>query len=94
MTVYLLHFDKPYKHARHYLGFTRNKDALTRFAEHGTAKGARLTRVAVENGVKLTLAAVWPGAPRSFERKLKNRADVAKWCPCCEQKNKLPEYKE
>jgi site-specific DNA-cytosine methylase len=35
-TVYLLHFDRPYKHARHYLGWAESLDA--RLAVHGTTQ--------------------------------------------------------
>ena len=48
MTVYLLHFAPPYKHARHYLGSTDDLDA--RLAAHRSGRGARLTQVAVQNG--------------------------------------------
>ena len=35
-TVYLIHLDRPYKHARHYLGFTSGgkRAALRRFKRH------------------------------------------------------------
>ena len=34
--VYLLHFDQPYKHARHYLGYTVNVDQ--RLAMHAAGR--------------------------------------------------------
>lgn len=33
-TVYLLHFERPVRHAQHYLGFTENLER--RLSEHGT----------------------------------------------------------
>jgi hypothetical protein len=39
-TVYLLHFDRPYKHARHYLGWTANLQA--RLDSHRAGHGARI----------------------------------------------------
>ncbi|MDL4817376.1 hypothetical protein [Actinomadura opuntiae] len=38
--VYLLHFTRPYKHAKHYTGWTSDLDA--RLAEHAAGRGARL----------------------------------------------------
>lgn len=42
-TVYLLHFDAPYRHARNYLGWADDFDAL--LAEHAAGTGGRLTAV-------------------------------------------------
>ena len=42
-TVYLLHFDRPYAHARHYTGWTT--DLTTRLADHAAGHGARLLAV-------------------------------------------------
>ncbi len=42
-TVYLLHFDPPYHHARHYLGFTDRVSLRVRVEEHLNGKGAALT---------------------------------------------------
>ncbi len=68
-TVYLLHFDVPYKHARHYLGFTDNLE--NRLAEHRKGNGARLLQVTNGAGITFVLARVWSG-DRNFERILKN----------------------
>src|SRR6476661_2336108 len=46
--VYLLHFSKPYKHARHYLGSA--DDVSARLELHRKGQGARLTQVAVDAG--------------------------------------------
>lgn len=73
--VYLIHFSTPYKHARHYLGFTK-MSVRERFEQHVTGHGARLTKVAVAAGISLILARVWKGEGRSFERTLKNRRNV------------------
>ncbi len=53
-TVYLIHFDKPYRHARHYLGYTDDLDA--RLAAHANSNGARLMEVIVEAGITWQLA--------------------------------------
>ena len=38
--VYLVHFTQPYRHARHYTGWTA--DLESRLAEHQAGRGARV----------------------------------------------------
>ena len=38
--VYLLHFERSYRHARHYIGFTQNLEQ--RLAEHRAGRGSPL----------------------------------------------------
>ena len=78
MTVYLLHFNEPYKHARHYVGVAKNLEA--RLAQHANGQGARLTQVVREAGIDWTLARTWEG-DRKTERRKKNRG--ARHCPVC-----------
>ena len=43
--VYLLHFDRPFKHARHYVGFFEDADKVaSRLQRHADGDGAALTR--------------------------------------------------
>jgi len=51
--VYLLHFDSPYFHARHYLGWT-SLPIETRLDHHRTGHGARLLQVITEAGINFT----------------------------------------
>jgi len=83
--VYLLHFDKPFGHARHYLGYTEDDDPSRRVQEHlsGGHRANPLVKAAVAAGRKVELAHFIPGADRTFERKLKNWGGKAKWCPLC-----------
>lgn len=81
-TVYLLHFSPPYKHARHYLGFTSYRDVSIRLQRHQSGQGATLTRVAVEAGVELVLVRTWKGN-RDLERRLKRWHGSTKLCPLC-----------
>jgi hypothetical protein len=85
VTVYVLHLDPPYKHARHYIGYTPDATAERRVNEHLSclSKGNPLVRAAVEAGCEVTLAHEYPGAGRDFERWLKARRDTARWCKCC-----------
>lgn len=79
-TVYLLHFDHPYRHARHYMGWTANLDA--RLDEHRRGHGARLLAVVAANGINWQLARTWPGT-RARERQLKKFGGHARKCPLC-----------
>ncbi len=50
--VYLLHFDQPYKHARHYTGWTESSGSLkARLARHARGDGARLLEVVHAAGI-------------------------------------------
>ena len=80
MTVYLLHFDQPYKHARHYLGQSEN--VKRRLAEHEAGRGARLLAVVHEAGIGWELARLWPGGP-ARERQIKRQGGLSRRCPLC-----------
>jgi len=85
LTVYLLHFDRPYRHARHYLGFVDGgQDELeTRIDRHHRRDGARLLAVVREAGIEWVVARTWPGATRKDERRLKRRKCGPRLCPLC-----------
>ncbi|MFB7722301.1 hypothetical protein [Nocardia sp. NPDC056100] len=79
-TVYLLHFDRPYRHARHYTGWTSDLD--NRLAEHRAGRGARLLEVLRDNGISWQLARTWEGT-RARERQLKREGGASRRCPKC-----------
>jgi predicted GIY-YIG superfamily endonuclease len=79
-TIYLLHFDRPYRHAAHYCGFTTNLTA--RLAEHAAGRGARLLAVIAREGIGWRLARTWHGT-RGRERALKNQGGAARRCSIC-----------
>ena len=79
-TVYLLHFDQPYKHARHYVGWAMN--VKRRLAEHEAGRGARLLAVVKGAGISWQLARLWPGS-RARERQIKRQGGHARHCPLC-----------
>jgi hypothetical protein len=83
MSVYLLHFDPSYQHAGHYIGFCDDETPDRRFKEHLTGRGSPLVKAAVKAGSQVHVAQFFPGASRTFERKLKNRGSARKWCPAC-----------
>ena len=80
-TIYLLHFERPYQHARHYLGFT-TQELEERIREHMCGRGARLMEVIVAAGISFNLARTWKGS-RVLERRLKNSGGAARLCPTC-----------
>ncbi len=90
-TVYLLHFDQPYKHARHYVGWTRSSESLkARLAQHEAGHGARLLAVVRAAGIGWQLARMWPGS-RARERQIKRQGGHARHCPlCCVRPRCLP----
>jgi predicted GIY-YIG superfamily endonuclease len=80
-TVYLLHFDRPYKHASHYIGFTT--DLKARIESHRNGTGARLMEVVKAAGIGFHVAATWEGVTREKERRLKNGGGACRNCPTC-----------
>lgn len=79
-TVYLLHFSEPYKHARHYIGWT--EDLPARLEAHRGGRGARLMEVINTAGIGFTLARTWPGT-KSRERQIKTQGGASRHCPEC-----------
>ena len=84
MTVYLIHFDTPYKHARHYLGSADDVEA--RLAQHRSGNGARLMEVVGKAGISWRLARTWDGG-RDQERRLKRQKHGPRLCPICREAN-------
>ena len=82
-TIYLLHFERAYHHARHYLGWTEGT-LETRLDRHMVGNGARLVSVVTEAGIGIEIARLWSGT-RELERKFKNRKNSPKLCPICLQ---------
>lgn len=80
-TVYLLHFDAPFGHARHYLGWASPGHLGLRLSHHEAGTGANLLRHVSKAGIGWTLARTWPG-DRHRERQLKSRGHTRR-CPLC-----------
>lgn len=88
-TVYILHFDKPYKGIRHYTGYT--KDLEKRLQKHSNGTGSRWVSFMLQNGSKFTVARTWSVATRreAREKELKiKRAGAGKYCPLCRRRVK------
>lgn len=80
-TVYLLHFDRPYQHARHYLGWASDLDR--RLAHHRAGTGGNLLAVLRREGIGWSVARLWSPADRNRERQIKNQGGLAGVCPMC-----------
>jgi predicted GIY-YIG superfamily endonuclease len=78
--VYLIHFERRYKHAGHYLGST--KDLPARLRAHAHGDGARLMAVITEAGIGWQLARTWEGG-RARERQIKRQGGLSRCCPLC-----------
>lgn len=87
--IYVLHFDRPLSHARHYTGYVESVGGLERrLAEHAAGRGARLMEVIAERGIGWTLARVTEGG-RSKERQIKRSGNVPRsHCPLCKGRPK------
>lgn len=87
MAVYLLHLSRPLGNERHqashYLGYSPDRHLDQRIADHRAGQGARITQVAVERGITLTVVRTWPGLSRTDERRMKNQHHHARLCPVC-----------
>src|SRR5262245_13452383 len=82
--IYLIHFDRPYRHARHYLGFVRTEAELEgRIAKHRNGSGARLLAVVNAAGIAWDVVRTWADGDRSRERQIKDTRCVPDYCPVC-----------
>lgn len=82
--VYLICFEKPFKHARHYIGFAETMDSFEkRIACHRKGRGAKLLDHVTKAGINFEVVRTWPDGDRNFERKLKNRKKSSDLCPHC-----------
>ena len=82
-TVYLIHFNQAYKHARRYLGFTEHLDK--RITDHLCGMGSRLMEVLTDARIEWKVSRTWRG-DRKLERRLKNRKEAPALCPMCNPK--------
>lgn len=90
-TCYLIHICPPYKHARHYLGWTQaDNTGQRRFDRHKAGNGSPLIKAALQAGSSCTISRLWHNVDRNFERKLKNRKESPYLCPLCNPKQSTP----
>ena len=82
MTVYLIHLERPYHHARHYLGFAG--DLQQRLIQHRNGTGAKLLRAVNKAGIPYQVVRTWEGYG-ALEQQLKARKNAPRLCPVCMQ---------
>ena len=78
-TVYLLHFERPFGHAKHYLG--KSKHLSKRLAHHRNGTGANLMRHVKNAGIDWLCVRTWKGGSE-LERRLK-QSGHSRRCPVC-----------
>lgn len=78
--VYLIHFDSPLCHARHYLGWSERLE--DRIAEHRAGRGSRLMSAVNQAGIAWSVSRTWTGT-RALERNLHRRKASPRLCPIC-----------
>ena len=77
--IYLICFERPFSHARHYMGWTQ---ALgVRLHLHRAGRGARLMDAVTQAGIGWEVVALFYG-DRNDERAMKNHGH-ARRCPRC-----------
>lgn len=95
MPVYLLCFDKKFRHAKHYIGFVQNMEGLPkRLNHHKKGTGSKLIAAVSKAGIGFQVARIWEKGDRNFERKLKNRKKSSELCPICIAAKKEREARE
>jgi len=82
-TVYLIHFEQPFKHARHYLGSA--KDVQKRVAKHRKGKGAKLLKHVTAAGIDWSVVRTWAEGGRQLEAKFKRAQHNSRLCPICSE---------
>jgi predicted GIY-YIG superfamily endonuclease len=83
--VYLIHFEKKYFHAQHYIGYTHG--FKRRMEHHKAGTGSRLLAHLKKIGIAWEVVRKWPG-DGNFERKLKNQRNAPRFCPVCIKEKK------
>jgi hypothetical protein len=83
MPLYLLHFDRPYEHARHYLGYSSG-DPIHRITLHRAGRsGCRLTEAVARAGISMSIGWCCYVGDRHDERRLKERSHLPLLCRRC-----------
>ena len=89
-TTYLLHFDSPIGHSRHYLGWTVDLAARIELHRSGYRDKCVLTHEASLRGIGFVLARTWPAVRIEQEKRLKRQRNGPRFCPICNPNLLLP----
>lgn len=95
LCVYILHYDKPLKHARHYVGATRDLEARMEKHRQGHST-ARITAAFHDQGSTFVVARTWITEQAfQLERWIKKHYHhVPRLCPICNPGNTCGEFRE
>ena len=81
--VYEIHFDRPYKHAKHYMGMA--EDIGRRERKHRAGHGAKIMKAVVAARIGWEIVRVWAcetvAEAKRLEKKIKGHS--ARLCPIC-----------
>ena len=84
--VYIIHFDKSYYRARHYVGIT-SLSLMDRLKKHINKGGSKLTAAAAKAGINFTIHEICQKNTRSEarqeEKRIKARHEGGLFCPLC-----------
>jgi predicted GIY-YIG superfamily endonuclease len=81
--VYLIHFEKKFKHAQHYIGFCKDGNLKKRIKRHRKGDGAKLLRAVSLAGIEYNIVRVWDDGTQDFERRMKKTHHRELFCPIC-----------
>lgn len=82
--VYLIHFDRPFGHAQHYIGLA--SDFEKRMERHKQGRGSNLIRVIQNAGIGWHVVRIWEAGVNApaVEKELKAYHNSRHLCPeCC-----------
>ena len=87
-TTYLLHFERAYRHARHYVGWTTDLDQ--RLDAHRRGNSDKFMRYVHAAGIGFVLARTWPDTTKDREDSVKHQGGASRICPECGVKPAAP----
>lgn len=91
--IYVLHFDHPYKHAGHYIGWAHDFEQFKRrLQRHRTGQGSKLMRAVTQAYIPYRIVYLQPG-DRNEERRMKNYNRGSRFCWICQQRTKSLQQK-
>lgn len=85
--LFLLHWDPPYHHASHYLGYAKGLGRGAHYADQ-IARGVKigpheLVMAAQQAGCVIQVADVFVGASRPEQRRMRANGSLSRFCPIC-----------
>lgn len=78
--IYLIHFSEPFRHARHYLGWTT--DLAERLWAHKIGRGSNLISHVNAAGIAWHVVRTYTG-DRNLERRIKHSGGLGRCCNVC-----------